>query len=264
MLLLLLLLSRSVVSDSLRPHGLQHARPPHPSLSRQASPSFTISWSLLKLMSLESVMPSNYLILCRPLLLRPPIFPSIREGHSRTQRPSSTVHDGTGDKGCGTWSEPTSPSSSSSHRPVLPWVSPDHVSLPTNPHSVLTSSLFPAPSHHSSFPGGLLGASWRNFWPESREVPQQAGGSAHTPGTAPNSSSHEPSGSKPSGAVGQGGEALPTEARRAQGSLGKARGQRSRQSEQMWSGPQGHTVHLLQDPGGKIEAPRVSNSKLLT
>ena len=40
--------------------------------------SFTISWSLLKLMSTESVMLSNYLILSRPLLLLPSIFPSIR------------------------------------------------------------------------------------------------------------------------------------------------------------------------------------------
>ena len=40
--------------------------------------SFTISQSLLKLMSTESVMPSNHLILCRPLLLLPSIFPSIR------------------------------------------------------------------------------------------------------------------------------------------------------------------------------------------
>ena len=45
---------------------------------RQASLSFTISRSLLKLMSTESVMPSNHLILCRPLLLLPPIPPSIR------------------------------------------------------------------------------------------------------------------------------------------------------------------------------------------
>ena len=44
---------------------------------RQASLSFTISQSLLKLMSIESVMPSNHLILCCPLLL-PSIFPSIR------------------------------------------------------------------------------------------------------------------------------------------------------------------------------------------
>ena len=44
----------------------------------QASLSFTISQSLLKLMSLESVMPSNHLILCQPLLFLPSIFPSIR------------------------------------------------------------------------------------------------------------------------------------------------------------------------------------------
>ena len=44
----------------------------------QASLSFTISWSLLKLTSIESMMPSNHLILCHPLLLLPSIFPSIR------------------------------------------------------------------------------------------------------------------------------------------------------------------------------------------
>ena len=44
----------------------------------QTSLSFTISWSLLKLMSIESVMPSNHLILCCPLLLLPSTFPSIR------------------------------------------------------------------------------------------------------------------------------------------------------------------------------------------
>jgi len=60
----------SVVSDSLRPLGLQHAMLP--------CLSFTISWGLLKLMSIESVMPSNHLILGRPLLLLPSIFPSIR------------------------------------------------------------------------------------------------------------------------------------------------------------------------------------------
>ena len=43
----------------------------------QASWSFTISWSLLKFMSIESVMPSNHLIFCCPLLLLPSIFPSI-------------------------------------------------------------------------------------------------------------------------------------------------------------------------------------------
>ena len=46
--------------------------------TRQTSLSITNSWSLLKLMSIESVMPSNHLILRRPLLLSPSVFPSIR------------------------------------------------------------------------------------------------------------------------------------------------------------------------------------------
>ena len=46
--------------------------------ARQASLSITNCWSLLKLMSIESVMPSNHLILCHPLLFLPSIFPSIR------------------------------------------------------------------------------------------------------------------------------------------------------------------------------------------
>ena len=54
---------------TLRPQGLQHTR---------LSLSFTISQSLLKFMSIESLMPSNHLILCRPRLLSPSIFPSIR------------------------------------------------------------------------------------------------------------------------------------------------------------------------------------------
>ena len=62
-----LLFSRSVVSDSLQPQGLWHPRLPL---------SFTISWSLLKPMSIKLVMPSNHLIY-HPLLL-PTIFPSIR------------------------------------------------------------------------------------------------------------------------------------------------------------------------------------------
>ena len=63
----LLLFSYSVVSDSLQPHGLQHT----------SLPCLSVSLSLLKLTSLESVMPSNHLILCCPLL--PPfVFPSIR------------------------------------------------------------------------------------------------------------------------------------------------------------------------------------------
>ena len=46
--------------------------------AQQASLSFTISWNLFRFMSIESVMPSTYLILCHPLLLLPSIFPSIR------------------------------------------------------------------------------------------------------------------------------------------------------------------------------------------
>ena len=73
--------SRSVVSDSLpqfssvaqscptlRPHESQHARPPCPSPTPRVH----------RLTSIESVMPSSHLILCRPLLLLPPIPPSIR------------------------------------------------------------------------------------------------------------------------------------------------------------------------------------------
>ena len=67
--LYLLLFSCSVVSDSLRPRGLA---------AHQASLSFTLSQSLFKLMSIESVMPSNHFILCRPLLLLPSVFPGIR------------------------------------------------------------------------------------------------------------------------------------------------------------------------------------------
>ena len=59
--------SRSVLSDSLRPYGLQHIRPPCPSQTP----------SLLKLMSFELVMSANHLIFHHPLLL-PSIFPSIR------------------------------------------------------------------------------------------------------------------------------------------------------------------------------------------
>ena len=64
----LLLFSRPVVSASLWPQTAAH----------QASLSLITSQSLPKFMSIESVMPSNYLILCHPLLLLPSIFPSIR------------------------------------------------------------------------------------------------------------------------------------------------------------------------------------------
>ena len=52
--------------------------------AHQASLSITNPWSLLRLMSIESVMPSNHLILCHPLLLPPSIFPSIRVFYSES------------------------------------------------------------------------------------------------------------------------------------------------------------------------------------
>ena len=64
----LLSFSPSVMSDSLRPYELQHKR---------LRLTFTISQSLLWLMSIE-IMPSNHLILCSPLLLLPSILPNIR------------------------------------------------------------------------------------------------------------------------------------------------------------------------------------------
>ena len=65
----LCMLSHSVVSDSLRTHGPQHGRLPC---------LISNSWSLPKLLSIESVMPSSHLILCHPLLLPPSIFPTVR------------------------------------------------------------------------------------------------------------------------------------------------------------------------------------------
>ena len=65
--------------------------------ARQASLSITNSRSLLKLMSIKSVMPSNHLILCHPLLLPPSTFPSIRVFSNesvlrRVKGPSSLFH----------------------------------------------------------------------------------------------------------------------------------------------------------------------------
>ena len=66
----------SGMSDSLWPCGLQ----------RQASLPITNSQSLLKLMSIDLVMPSNHLTVCRPLLLPPSVFPSIRVFSSESVR----------------------------------------------------------------------------------------------------------------------------------------------------------------------------------
>ena len=83
-------MSTSPLSTSLSPSSsVQFSRSVCPTLwtaACHASLSITNSWSSLKLMSIESVMPSNHLILCRPLLLLPSIFPSIRvfsDTHSR-------------------------------------------------------------------------------------------------------------------------------------------------------------------------------------
>ena len=89
--------SRSVMSNSLRPHESQHARPPcispfpgvhsnscpssrwcHPAISSSVVPFSSNSRNSLKLTSIKSVMPSSHLILCHPLLLLPPIPPNIR------------------------------------------------------------------------------------------------------------------------------------------------------------------------------------------
>ena len=72
-----LVFSCSVVSDSAIPW----------TAALQTSLSFSVSWSLLKLMFTESMMPSNHIILCHPLLLLVSIFPSIRVFSSE-----STVH----------------------------------------------------------------------------------------------------------------------------------------------------------------------------
>ena len=77
--------SRSVVSNCLRPHESQHARPPCP------SPKLP---SLPKLTSIESVMPSSRLILCCPLLLLPPIPPSIsRQTKKILKKKKKKTHD---------------------------------------------------------------------------------------------------------------------------------------------------------------------------
>ena len=66
-------LSHSVVSDSLRPHESQHARPPCPSPTARVHSNST---------SIESVMPSSHLIFCRPLLLLLPIPPRVFSNES--------------------------------------------------------------------------------------------------------------------------------------------------------------------------------------
>ena len=71
-------------TDKIKPHPFSSVAQLYPTIwdtmdcSMPASLSITISWSLLKLMSIKLVMPSNPFIFCHPLLLLPSIFPSIR------------------------------------------------------------------------------------------------------------------------------------------------------------------------------------------
>ena len=75
-----LIYTSSILKDSVQFSSVAQSCPNlcNPMAARQASPSITNSQSSHKLMSIESVMPSSHLILCRPLLLLPPILPSIR------------------------------------------------------------------------------------------------------------------------------------------------------------------------------------------
>ena len=82
-LALLLLFSCSVMSDSETPWTAAY----------QASLSFTISQSFLKLMSIKLVMPSNHLILCHPLFLLPSIFPSIRVFSNESTRTQGVLKE---------------------------------------------------------------------------------------------------------------------------------------------------------------------------
>ena len=71
-------LSKFWFLDTLVAHSYLTLCDPMDCTTHQASLSITNSWSLLKLMSIDSVMTSNHLIFCHPLLLLPSIFPSIR------------------------------------------------------------------------------------------------------------------------------------------------------------------------------------------
>ena len=78
--MIILIYSQDLISHLVVVQWLSHVRlfvTPW-TAAHQASLSFTISWSLLKLMSIESMMPSNHLILCRPFLFLPSILSSIR------------------------------------------------------------------------------------------------------------------------------------------------------------------------------------------
>ena len=103
--------------------------------SMQASLSFTITQSLLKLMSIELVMPSIHLILCRPLLLLPPIFPSIRVFSSVSALHIRWLKDWTKD-----WSFSFSISLSNEYSGFISFINPGLISLQSKGLSRVFSS----------------------------------------------------------------------------------------------------------------------------
>ena len=112
--------------------------------ARQASLSITNFWSLLKLMSIESVMPSNHLILCPPLLLLSSIFPSISSVQFRSVAQS-----------CPTLCNPMNPSTPGlpvyHHLPEFTQTHVHQVSDAIQPsHPLSPSSPAPSPSQHQS------------------------------------------------------------------------------------------------------------------
>ena len=80
-----------VIAAAVVVQSLSHVFAAPWTAARQASLSFTISWSLLRLTSIESMMPSNHLILCCPLLVLPSIFPSIRVSFSESALQISSI-----------------------------------------------------------------------------------------------------------------------------------------------------------------------------
>ena len=137
--------------------------------ARQAPLSFTISQSLLKLMSIESVMPSTYLILCHPLLLLPSIFPSIRVFSSESALLIKWLK-------YWTFSYSISPSSEYSGL----------ISFRIDWFDLLAfqGTLESLPQHHSSkwllgFSGQLLDPNSHCSWGGHQPVPEQGGNSSH-------------------------------------------------------------------------------------
>ena len=135
-------MTQTVMPDSLRPYG--YSTPGFPD-HHQASLTITSSWSLLKLMSIESVMPSSHLILCRPLLLLPQSLPYYLQAVSSSVRSSHSVVSNS------LWphglqhARPHCPSPS-------PGVYPNSCSLSWWCHPTVSSSVIPFSSHLQTFP----------------------------------------------------------------------------------------------------------------